>query len=250
MSYRGYSLDYMDPAHFALYPNTCAKTKEERAAEFDRIYGTHFIAQAAPSVRTKVDSMPKTAAPTKAVPISSTSVSTELASVPKHAAPTKAVPISSIGPIPVPKEAATLLVQTSSVGPVPPVTAADSPGAAEFPAPENGDQILLYLSPLTTVTLLEYHWLATILQSPPVPEHQEFSSTCHLPSAADTKPPMELITLVPPSPAAPPPAAIIAPGRPPQAPSCCGYRPRRQGRPAVHPSNLHFPLFEQEGQTS
>ena len=119
MSYRCYSLDYMDPAHFALYPNTCAKTKEERAAEFDRIYGTHFIAQAAPSVRTKVVSMPKTKAPTKTVPISSTSVSTEVVSVPKNAAPTKAVPIYSVGPIPVPKAAAKLHVQISSVGPVP-----------------------------------------------------------------------------------------------------------------------------------
>ena len=47
--------------------------------------------------------------------------------------------------------------------------------------------------------------------------------------------------------AAPPSAANIAPGRPLQAPSCCGYRPRRQGRPAVHPRHPYFPHFEQEG---
>ena len=119
MSYY-YDIDslYMGPPPFTLYPHKSARTKEECAAEFDRIYGIQFIAQAAPTVRTKVDSMPKTAAPTKAVPISSTSVSTEVVSVPQNAAPTKAVPISSVGPIPVP--AANLLVQTSSVGPCPP----------------------------------------------------------------------------------------------------------------------------------
>ena len=107
---------HMDPAPFALYPNKSVRTKEECAAEFDRIYA---IVQAATSVRTKVVSVPKNAAPTKAVPISSTSVCTEVVSVPKNAAPTKAVPISSVGPIPVPKTATNSLVQISSVGPVP-----------------------------------------------------------------------------------------------------------------------------------
>ena len=72
-----------------------------------------------------------------------TSVRTEVVSVPTNAAPTKAVPISSVGP-------------------VPPAVAADSPAAAESPAQEDGDQTLLKISPLTTVTKLEYQRLATI----------------------------------------------------------------------------------------
>ena len=237
-----------------------------------------------------------------------TYVRTEVA-VPKEAVPTNSlVQISFVGPVPVPKAATHSPVPISSVGPVPLAVAADSPGAAGTPAPENGDQILLYFSPLTTVTTLEYQGLATLFLRSSDPKHQQFSSTGHLPDIVDAKPPMELIKLVPPGPppfvtstadiehlgrltttsalispspvhmsplydnrplngtvdrakttysatmdftrAAPPTAAHIVPGRPLQAPSCCGHRPRRPGRPAVHPRHLHFPLFEQEGQTS
>ena len=87
------------------------------------------------------------------------------------------------------------LCKISSVGPVPPAVAADSPGAAESPAPEDGDQILLIFSPLTTVTALDDQGLAPIFLSPSDPQHQQFSTTCHLPDEVDAKRPMELITL-------------------------------------------------------
>ena len=79
-------------------------------------------------------------------------------------------------------------VPISSVGPVPPAVAADSPAAAESPAPEDGDQSLLNFSPLTTVTSLEYQGLATIFLCPVGPENQQFSSPCHLPDIADPSP--------------------------------------------------------------
>ena len=105
-----------------------------------------------------------------------TYVRTEVA-VPKEAVPTNSlVQISSVGPVPVPKAAPHSPVPLSSVGPVPLAVAADSPGAAGTPAPENGDQILLYFSPLTTVTTLEYQGLATLFQSSSDPKHQQFSS--------------------------------------------------------------------------
>ena len=78
----------------------------------------------------------------------------EVAPVPKNTVPMKAV-------------------QLSSVGPVPPAVAADSPAAAESPAQEDGDQILLNFSPHTTVTTLEYPGLATIFLCPSGPDNQQ-----------------------------------------------------------------------------
>ena len=127
----------MDPESRSSFDRRYSLTKEE-CARVDRLWANHLIAQAAQSVRTKVVSMPKTTDSPAAAESTS------------NAAPTKTVPICSVGP-------------------VPPAIAADSPGAADFPAPENGDQILLYLSPLTTVTPLEYQGLTTILQRSPDP---------------------------------------------------------------------------------
>ena len=106
--------------------------------------------------------------------------------------------IAKIEVVPAPKNTVSKkAVQFSSVGPVPPAVAADSPAAAESPAPEypaDGDQILLNFSPLTTVTTLEYQRL-TFFLCPSGPDNQQFSSTCHLPDVVDAKPPMELSTL-------------------------------------------------------
>ena len=63
---------HTDPAPFALFPHLSVRTgKEKYAADFNRIYANHFIAQAATFVRTEVVSVPTNAAPTRAVPISS-----------------------------------------------------------------------------------------------------------------------------------------------------------------------------------
>ena len=93
-----YSLDYMGPPLSPCIPISLPKRKKNA-----RQNSTAFTAPILLRKQLHLCVQKWSAAPTKAVPISSTSVSKEVVFVPKNATSTKSVPISSPGPIHVPK---------------------------------------------------------------------------------------------------------------------------------------------------